>query len=100
LRHPCKFQQVSRLGSVTARHLVVGVSQTCGVEQRAPPMFGRATITLGIGPHSSLFCIIVSLAVANSNSQCITFCRKIFVGGLSWETTDRKYFCHCVVHDI
>jgi len=28
LRHPCKFQLVSRLGSVTARHLVVGVSQT------------------------------------------------------------------------
>ena len=25
----------------------------CGVEQRAPPIFGRATITLGIGPHSS-----------------------------------------------
>ena len=28
LRHPCKCQQVSRLGSVTARYLVVGVSQT------------------------------------------------------------------------
>jgi len=28
LRHPCKFQRVSYLGSVTARHLVVGVSQT------------------------------------------------------------------------
>ena len=28
LRHPCKFQLVSRLGSVTARHLVVGVSQS------------------------------------------------------------------------
>ena len=28
LRHPCKFQRVLRLGSVTARHLVVGVSQT------------------------------------------------------------------------
>ena len=27
LRHPCKFQWVSRLGSVTARHLVAGVSQ-------------------------------------------------------------------------
>jgi len=26
--HPCKFQLFSRLGSVTARHLVVGVSQT------------------------------------------------------------------------
>jgi len=28
LGRPCKFQGVSRLGSVTARHLVVGVSQT------------------------------------------------------------------------
>jgi len=28
LRHPCKFQRVSHLGSVTARHLVVGVSHT------------------------------------------------------------------------
>ena len=28
LGHPNKFQRVSRLGSVTARHLVVGVSQT------------------------------------------------------------------------
>ena len=27
----------------------------CGVEQRAPPIFGRAAITLGIGPHSGLF---------------------------------------------
>ena len=30
LGHPCKFQRVSRLGSVTARHLVVSVSQTLG----------------------------------------------------------------------
>ena len=28
LGHPCKFQRVSRLGSVYARHLVVGVSQS------------------------------------------------------------------------
>jgi len=28
LGHPCKFQLVSRLGSITARHLVVSVSQT------------------------------------------------------------------------
>ena len=28
-------------------------AKLCGVEQRAPPMFSRATITLGIGPHSS-----------------------------------------------
>jgi len=28
-------------------------AKLCGVEQRAPPIFGRATIALGIGPHSS-----------------------------------------------
>jgi len=28
-------------------------AKLCGVEQRAPLIFGRATITLGIGPHSS-----------------------------------------------
>ena len=33
--------------------LVVGVSETCVVEQRAPPIFGRAAITLGIGSYSS-----------------------------------------------
>ena len=33
---------------------LVGVSQTCGVLQRAPLIFGRAAITLGIGRHSSL----------------------------------------------
>ena len=35
--------------------LVVASAKLSGVEQRAPPVFGRAAITLGIGPHSSLF---------------------------------------------
>jgi len=26
-------------------------AKLCGVEQRAPPIFGRAAIMLGIGPH-------------------------------------------------
>jgi len=30
---------------------VVASAKLCGVEQRAPPRFGRAAITLGIGPH-------------------------------------------------
>jgi len=51
--HPSKFQRVSRLGSVTSRHSGSGRQPNCGVEQRAPPIFGRAAITLGIGPHSS-----------------------------------------------
>ena len=50
--HPCKLQWVSHLSSVTARHSSSGRQPNCGVEQRAPPVFGRATITLGIGPHS------------------------------------------------
>ena len=59
LGHPCKFQRVWRLGSVTARHSSRWASaKLCGVEQRAPPIFGRAAITLGIGPHSSLFCLV------------------------------------------
>ena len=42
--------------------LVVGISQTLRrgkrngireLSQRAPPVFGSATITLGVGPHSS-----------------------------------------------
>jgi len=52
------------IGSVTARHGTppAGVSQTLrhgtknGITellQRAPPIFGRAAIMLGIGPHSS-----------------------------------------------
>ena len=55
LGHPCKFQRVSRLSSVTARHSSSGRQPNCGVEQRAPPIFGRAAITLGIGPHSSSY---------------------------------------------
>ena len=30
------------------------LAKLCGVEHKAPPIFGRATITLGIGRHSSL----------------------------------------------
>ena len=51
LEHPYEFQRVSRLGSVTARHYAS--AKLCDIEQRAPPIFGRAAITLGIGPHSS-----------------------------------------------
>jgi len=29
-------------------------AKRCGIEQRAPPIFGRVAITLGIGPHSGL----------------------------------------------
>jgi len=46
------FRVLAALGP-TARHLVVGVSQSLRRWTEGSPVFGRATITLGIGPHSS-----------------------------------------------
>jgi len=53
--------------------LVVGVSQICGVEQRAPPIFGMAAITLGIGPHSSLinYCINLLAVIGLLNDGAV-----------------------------
>ena len=58
LGHPSNFQRFSRLGSVTAQHSGLwewASAKPCGIEQRALPIFGRAAITLGIGPPSSLY---------------------------------------------
>jgi len=38
-----------------------GRQPNCGVEHRAPPMFSKVTITLGIGPHSSLNTVITHI---------------------------------------
>jgi len=69
-------------------------SPTCGVEQRAPPVFGRATITLSIGPHSSyvlLCCWKLRMCCATSQEAmfspafvCITL-QVTF--GFSWSLT-------------
>jgi len=53
---PANFNGFRVLAALLHGTLVVGVSQLCGVEQRAPPILDRAAITLGIGPHSS-YCI-------------------------------------------
>ena len=39
-----------------------------GVEQRASPIFGRAAITLGIDPHSSL-CVCKNVLPAYSSAK-------------------------------
>jgi len=56
----CQVQKYSLYGQVlrscvTARHSSSGRQPNCDVKQRAPPIFGRAAITVGIGPHSSCF---------------------------------------------
>ena len=50
---PDNFNGFRVLAALLHGAVVVGISQTSlrGVEQRAPPIFGRAAITLGIGPH-------------------------------------------------
>ena len=63
---PANFNGFRVLAALLHGTLVVGVSQTlrCGTRngitellQRAPPIFGRAAITLGIGPNSSYLCV-------------------------------------------
>jgi len=58
LGHPSIFQWVLHLGSITARYSNSRRQPNCGVEQRAPPVFSRVAITLGIGPHSSFDCVL------------------------------------------
>jgi len=52
---PANFNGFRVLAASLHGTLVVGVRELCGVEQRAPSIFGRAAITLDIGPHSSFY---------------------------------------------
>jgi len=40
-------------------------AKLCGVEHRTPPLLGRATIMLGIGPHSGLLSVFPSSEINN-----------------------------------
>jgi len=55
LGHPYKFQRVLHLGSVTARHLVVGVSQTAALNR------GRHVCSAGRPSGWALAHILVEL---------------------------------------
>ena len=48
---PANFNGFRVLAALLNGTVVVGVSQTLRIEQRAPPVFDRAAITLGIGPY-------------------------------------------------
>ena len=62
---PSYFNGYRVLAALLHGSQVVGVTKLCGVEQRAPPMFGRAAITLGIAPHSS-FSLFFSTSTVQS----------------------------------
>jgi len=57
---PANFNGFRIFAALLHSTLVLGVSQICSFEQRAPPIFGRAAITLGIGPHCS--CLFITSA--------------------------------------
>ena len=47
-------------------------AKLCGIEHRAPPIFGRVTITLGIGPHFKrviMYWLITSLSMSTWQHQ-------------------------------
>ena len=48
---PANFNGFCVLAALLHSTPLLGVTKLCGVEQRAPPIFRRAAITLGIGPH-------------------------------------------------
>jgi len=62
--YPYNFNRFRVLAALLHATLVVASAKVCGVEQRAPPIFGRAVIMLGIGPHcnSSFFYLSFFLA--------------------------------------
>ena len=76
------------IGSVSARQSSSGREPNCGVEHRAPPIFGRATITLGIGPHSSGSCHRV-------NTVLDTAWKKVL--SVNKEVRDMDSFCRDLV---
>ena len=52
---PANFSGFRILAALLHGTPPAGVSQSLRRDQRAPPIFGRAAITLGIGPHSSYY---------------------------------------------
>ena len=59
LGHPCKFEWVSRLGSVTARHLVVGVSQTLRRGTEGATYVRQGDHHVGHWPTFLVFCLFL-----------------------------------------
>jgi len=65
---PANFNGFGVLAALLRGTLVEGVSQILRVVQRAPPIFG--TITLGIGPHSSVHYFSLNYML-NNNTNCM-----------------------------
>ena len=77
---PSYFNGYRVLAALLQCSQVWASAKLCGVEQRAPPMFDRATITFGIGPHSSFSmflvfsCFCIAYIYCTSSVLCCAAC--------------------------
>ena len=96
LGHPCKFQQVLLLGSVTAWHSSSEHQPNCRIEQRAPPIFDRTAITLGNGPHSNfhLFCHF-SYSYSKLKERCTSVFNLSPAEAVVHQQSSSKCMQHC-----
>ena len=60
LGHPCKFQRVSSLDSITERHSSSRRQPNCGVEQRVPPLYRQGGHHLGHWPTFLAFSFFIT----------------------------------------
>ena len=67
---------ISLLTALLHGTVIVGVSQTLRrwIEDSTPPIFGRATITLVIGPHSSFMFDLVKWATNHIRFMRVMYC--------------------------
>jgi len=80
LGHSCKFQLVSHLGSVTARHLVVGVSQTLRRWTEGATYIRQGNHHIG---HWPTFLVFYLLRLRRYKAKCVkTRCLQEGVGQL------------------
>jgi len=51
-------------------------AKLCDIDQRALPIFGRAAMTLDIGPHFSIFLKVVNLQFSHVGRVTYSFSRR------------------------
>ena len=99
---PANFNGFRILAALLHGTPALGVSQTCGVDQRAPPIFGKAVITLGIGPHSSFHFISIVITRCHTSVVCVCLFVCLSQVGvlLKWLNVGSCKQCHTITQGL
>jgi len=99
---PATFNGFRILAALLHGTPALGVSQTCGVDQRAPPIFGKAVITLGIGPHSSFHFISIVITRCHTSVVCVCLFVCLSQVGvlLKWLNVGSCKQCHTITQGL